>query len=77
MPLSSVLEELNVDVEIRSALLEQKGLLGELLKAARSIEHFNMDALESFLTQHNVPVDDVITLTLKTIEKVNSFETTL
>ena len=77
MPLSSVLEELNVDEEIKAALIDQKGLLGELLKAARSIEHFNMDALESFLEHHHIPVDDVITLTLKTIEKVNSFETTL
>jgi EAL and modified HD-GYP domain-containing signal transduction protein len=77
IPLTTVLEELNVDPEIKDALLEQKGLLGELLKAARSIEHFNMDALETFLQQHDIPVDDVLNLTLQTIEKVNKFETSI
>ncbi|MDX1296295.1 MAG: HDOD domain-containing protein, partial [Sulfurimonadaceae bacterium] len=77
VPLSTVLEELNVDLEIREALMDHKGLLGDLLKAARSIEHFNMDALESFLNDHDIPVDDVINLTLKTIEKVNTFETSI
>jgi len=77
VPLSSVLEELHVDEEIQSALLNQSGLLGELLKAARAIEYFDMASLEAFLEAYGIAVDDVINLTLKTIEKVNSFETSL
>jgi EAL and modified HD-GYP domain-containing signal transduction protein len=77
VPLSTVLKELNVHPEIREALLEQKGLLGDLLKAARAIEYFNMEALESFLAAYDIPVDDVVSLTFKTIEKVNTFETSL
>ena len=76
-PLGGVMEELNVDVEIRRALMNHEGLLGELLLAARAIEYFDMPALETFLERHSIPVDDVVALTFKTIEKVNRFETSI
>lgn len=77
IPLSTVLEQLNVDATISEALIEQKGLLGDLLQAARAIEHFDMDAMSSFLETYDISADDVITLTMKTIEKVNAFEESL
>jgi EAL and modified HD-GYP domain-containing signal transduction protein len=77
VPLSSLLEELDFDAVITDALLEQKGLLGDLLKATRAIEHFDMNALEQFLKTYDIAVDNVISLTMQSIEKINAYEAQL
>ena len=77
VPLSSIIEELDLDPRIRDALIEQKGLLGDLLKAARAIEHFDMQALEEFLERYDIAADDVISLTMQSIEKINAYEALL
>jgi EAL and modified HD-GYP domain-containing signal transduction protein len=77
VPLSTILEELDLDPVVTDALMEQKGLLGDLLKAARAIEHFDMLALEAFLKEYDIAVDDVLSLTMQSIEKVNTYETLL
>ena len=76
-PMTTVLEELNLDPVITEALLEQKGLLGDLLQAARAVEQFDMNRLEAFLENYSIDADDVISLTMKSIEKINSYEATL
>lgn len=70
----SVAEELNVDQAVTDAIFHQKGELGDILTAARAIEHFDTAGIEAFLQKYGVEMDDIVTLTLQTIEKVNNFE---
>jgi c-di-GMP phosphodiesterase len=77
IPLDAVLNQLNVDPVIRQALDEGSGVLGELLTIAQAIEHFDTEALDRFLVKYDIAPDDVLNLTLKTIEKVNSFDAAL
>ena len=48
-----------------------------LLQAARAVEQFDMNRLEAFLENYSIDADDVISLTMKSIEKINSYEATL
>jgi EAL and modified HD-GYP domain-containing signal transduction protein len=73
----TVVDELNVDPIVCDAIFEQKGELGDILVAARSIENFDTASIERFLNKYEIEMDDIVNLTLQSIEKVNAFETTL
>ncbi len=77
IPIGKVLDELNVDDSVREALIRQNGELGALLSAARSIEHFDTEAIEVFVKRYGIAQDGITPLMLATMEKVNRFEAAL
>ena len=74
IPLDKVLEDLKVENKIADALHHHSGVLGDLLQAARSIEKFDTEAIDAFLEKYAIEMDDIVELTLKTIEIVNHYE---
>lgn len=74
MPQEEILEKLNISFEIEQALLEGKGLYGELLEFVRSIEIFDTDAIEEFLASNSVQYATLEQILNEVMEKVNIFE---
>jgi len=63
VPISIVLDEINVDVNVKNALLEREGELGKLLDLVISIEKFDMlktDAILDELDLSNIQLSDVL-----------------
>ena len=63
VPILTVLDEINVDNDVRGALLERQGELGKLLDLVVSIEKFDMPKTDSILDElhlSNVQLSDVL-----------------
>lgn len=74
MPQQEVLDKLNISYEIEQAVLEGKGLYGELLDLVRSIEMFDTEAIEEFLSLNGLEYNTVEPIIHTVMEKVNIFE---
>jgi len=77
MPQSDVLSKLNITAEIEDAVLDGIGFYGELLDLVRSIELFDMEAIELFLTAKGLKYEIIEPLIQHVMEKVNTFEVTM
>jgi len=63
VPIDIVLEEINVDINVRGALLERRGELGKLLDLVVAIEKFDMPKTDNILDElhiSNVELSDVL-----------------
>jgi len=63
VPISIVLDEINVDVNVKNALLEREGELGKLLDLVIAIEKFDMlktDTILDELDLSNIQLSDVL-----------------
>lgn len=69
-----ILNELNVDEDIKEALMFKKGKLGEIYKFALDLEHFRVAEIEAFCTKYNIKMEDIETLTLENIKSANGYE---
>ncbi len=62
--LRAVLKEMNVDKQIREALLHKRGRLGEIFNFVLSIERFDEAEIENFSKEKNISPQDLEKLTL-------------
>ena len=72
--LEVILNELNIDEEIKEALMFKKGKLGEIYKFAIDLELFHIAEIEAFCTKYNINMEDIETLTLENIKNANGYE---
>ncbi|MDY0120678.1 MAG: HDOD domain-containing protein [Sulfurimonas sp.] len=72
--LEIILEELNIDEEIKEALMFKKGKLGEIYKFAIDLELFHIAEIEAFCTKYSINMEDIETLTLENIKNANGYE---
>lgn len=69
-----ILDELNIDSEIKDAIVEGKGILGEILVFAKSLENFNINEVETFCEKYKIDTQVLEDLSLEVIRSANEFE---
>ena len=74
MKLEAVLEHMYISDEVKDALLEYKGILGEIYLLIRDIEAFNTDKILAFAMKHNIEHKQIKELVLESMESVNTLE---
>ncbi|MDP3291386.1 MAG: HDOD domain-containing protein [Sulfuricurvum sp.] len=62
MPLRLILKDMHLSEEVMIALLEHKGVLGELLETVEAIERFNIEKIQAFIHTHNLSSAAVLQL---------------
>lgn len=62
MPLRLILKDMNLSDNVLGALLEHKGVLGELLEVVEAIERFNIEKLQTFIRSHHLSSSAVLQL---------------
>lgn len=72
--LELILNELNIDEEIKEALLFKKGKLGEIYKFALDLELFHIAEIEAFCKKYEIQMEEIETLTLENIKNANGYE---
>lgn len=60
--LQRILKDLNISEEVEKALLEEKGLLGEIYKLTKDIEAFNVEKIEAFIIKYNIDAKEMDSL---------------
>ncbi|HQS65882.1 MAG TPA: HDOD domain-containing protein [Sulfuricurvum sp.] len=74
LPLSLILKEMSLSVELIIALLNHEGILGELLSLVEEIERFEVQKVQQFIEKHHLNPESVFALMRETIVNVNRFE---
>lgn len=74
LPLSLILKEMSLSVELIIALLNHEGILGELLSLVEEIERFEVQKVQQFIEKHHLNPESVFALMRETIVNVNTFE---
>lgn len=74
VPLRLILKEMNLSEDVREALLESGGLLGEILKQVQAIEKYNIAKTLLFAKKFEISVASIQKLMTETIRSVNDFE---
>lgn len=74
VPLRLILKEMSISEDVRQALLEKEGMLGEILSQVQAIERYDIVAMMAFAKKFEISAVAMQTLMTKTIENVNAFE---
>ena len=69
--LEDVLNEIGLSDELRNAILNQEGTLGQLLKLANLIEHGDFDSAEQEIAKLGISSDDLLQIQLETMQWAN------
>ncbi len=69
-----ILDELNIDIEIKEALTKDSGLLGEIYMFAKNLEKFDVKAVEDFCDKYDIETEDLEKLTFEVIQSATEFE---
>ncbi|MDA3909144.1 MAG: HDOD domain-containing protein [Sulfurimonas sp.] len=72
--MNSILEELNIDSEIKDAVTNGDGVLGEIFMFAKNLEKFDIKAVEDFCDKYNIETEELEKLTFEVIQSANEFE---
>ena len=72
--INNILTELNIDSDIKDALLNYDGILGEIYKFAKDIENFNIKDIEKFVIKHHIDIENLEKLTFEVIKNANELE---
>jgi len=72
--LEDILKEMNTSDEVKVALLNGDGILGEIYTLIKDNENFNTQALAIFSEKHNLDPTIIEELYLHSIEDMNNFE---
>nr|WP_321265574.1 HDOD domain-containing protein [uncultured Sulfurimonas sp.] len=72
-----ILEELNIDEQIKNAIIKQDGILGEIYSFAKNLERFDIKAVEDFCSKYEIKTQELEKLTLEVIQSVNEFESSV
>ena len=74
MPLEKILDNINVSDEVRDALLEDKGLFGDIYKVVRSMEHMDINAIVDFEMKYKLAPNKIKNIIIEAIEEVAKLE---
>ncbi len=77
LPLSLILKEMNLSVELITALMDHEGFLGELLLLAEEIEKYEVQKVQAFIQKYRLNPQSVFSLMHETIINVNKFESSI
>ncbi len=69
-----VLNELNIDDEIKEALKGDGKKLSEVYMFAKNLENFNIKEVEDFCDKYDIDTDSLEKLTFEVIQNANNFE---
>ncbi len=72
MPMEQLLEQINLDDEVKAALIKREGNLGKLLKLVESWEATNFDQVENLLDDFSLTEGEFMEAQLKSMSWVNS-----
>jgi len=72
--LEDILESMNISDEVKEALLEEKGLLGEIYKIVRHTESFEIDSIITFEKRYKLVSHTVEKLMLESLESLHSID---
>ncbi len=75
--IEEIMKNMHISEDVENAILNQTGLLGDLLVLVQDIEVFNTIAIEDFSNKHNISVKEIRKIILMSMEKVNHFEEAL
>jgi EAL and modified HD-GYP domain-containing signal transduction protein len=74
--MEEILNQLNLDEDVRLALLERKGALGGLLLMAEKLENMNFTDVRLLLNQYSCTADTLVTAQLEAIDWTNCLDET-
>lgn len=74
MEINEVLDGIHVSDSVKEAILDDKGLFGEIYRVVRATEAFDIDEMMAFERKYNLDKDTVKGLVMKGIEHVSEFE---
>ncbi len=74
MPLEEILKNINVSDEVKEALLEDKGLFGDIYKVVRSVEHMDINAIVDFEMKYKLTPNKIKNIIVSCIEEVVKLE---
>jgi len=74
VPLSKILDQMNISEDVEKALLYQKGILGEIYQLVHYIETFNTEEIHFFEKKFNLPAGSIEKIALESMRSVNKFE---
>ncbi|MCW8955073.1 MAG: EAL domain-containing protein [Sulfurimonas sp.] len=72
--LETILDDMHVDDTVKSALLDDEGILGEIYALVRDIEKFNTQAISEFAKKYNLDKNAIDELSLSSMQEVTAFE---
>ena len=75
MKLENILDTINISDEVRDALLEHKGLLGEIYTQVECTENFDIKSAYNFEKKYNLEHKTIENLLLECMQEVQRFET--
>ncbi|MEN4053395.1 MULTISPECIES: HDOD domain-containing protein [Sulfurimonas] len=76
MPLEEILENINISDEVEEALLQQKGIFGDIYKVVRSMEHMDINAIVDFEMKYKLAPNRIKNIIVSCIEEVAKLENT-
>lgn len=74
VPLRLILKEMSISEDVKEALLDKEGMLGEMLVQVQAIEKYDIVAIMVFARKFEISAVSMKRLMTKTIESVNAFE---
>ncbi len=74
MPMRTILNDMHVSDEVKAALLEREGVLGELLNLVKSIEKFDVPAINAFAQKYDISSKAIHRMMIFSIQDANTFE---
>jgi EAL and modified HD-GYP domain-containing signal transduction protein len=74
MPLEEILNNINVSDEVKEALLEDRGLFGEIYKVVRSSEHMDINTIVDFEMKYRLAPNKIKDILMSSIEEVAKLE---
>lgn len=72
--LEHVLEDMNISKTVEEALLNHKGILGDIYRLVQHIEQFNTKAIVEFEQRYNLEESTIQTIALESMQEVQEFE---
>jgi len=72
--LEKILADMKVSMEVKEALLDHKGLLGEIYLLVRAIEVVDIDLMMAFEEKYNLQSNVIENIVLESMQGVNEFE---
>jgi EAL and modified HD-GYP domain-containing signal transduction protein len=72
--INTILEELNIDSEIKEAINGGEGVLGDIYMFAKNLEKFDIKAVENFCDKYDIETEELEKLTFEVIQSANEFE---
>ncbi|MDD2790970.1 MAG: EAL domain-containing protein [Sulfurimonas sp.] len=72
--LERILEDMHISQEVKEALLEDKGTLGEIYALVRAIEAFDTQAIANYEERHGLEANMLKDVVLESMKRVTEFE---